>query len=120
MATHEISDTSINRMPRAWLAGEGIPAGPIFDILEMHQDPQTIAREMVPTVEHPIAGKVQTIGLPIKFRDTPGRVATPSPLFGQHTAEVLAELGYSEAEIEALGAAEAVHLGDNTSREAAE
>ncbi|EDP65739.1 hypothetical protein BAL199_02904 [alpha proteobacterium BAL199] len=107
----------------AWLAkfeAEGIPAGPIFDILEMHQDPQTIAREMVPTVDHPVAGNVQTIGLPIKFQGTPGKVAMPSPLFGQHTAEVLAELGYTEAEIEALAAGNAVHLGDTASREAAE
>jgi len=107
----------------AWLAkfeAEGIPAGPIFDVLEMHRDPQTIAREMVPSVEHPIAGSVQTIGLPIKFHQTPGKVATASPLFGQHTAEVLAELGYSQADIEALGAAGAVTLGDANSREAAE
>jgi len=86
----------------------------------MHRDPQTIAREMVPSVEHPIAGSVQTIGLPIKFHQTPGKVATASPLFGQHTAEVLAELGYSQADIEALGAAGAVTLGDANSREAAE
>ncbi len=107
----------------AWLAkfeAEGIPAGPIFDVLEMHRDPQTIAREMVPSVEHPIAGTVQTIGLPIKFHQTPGKVATASPLFGQHTAEVLAELGYSQADIEALGTAGAVTLGDANSREAAE
>ena len=75
---------------------------------------------MVPTVDHPVAGKVQTIGLPIKFIGTPGKVASPAPLFGQHTAEVLAELGYTEAEIEALAAGNAVHLGDTTSREAAE
>lgn len=107
----------------AWLAkfeAEGIPAGPIFDILEMHRDPQTLAREMVPTVDHPVAGKVQTIGLPIKFQGTPGKVASASPLFGQHTAEVLGELGYGRAEIEALGAAGAVTLGDANSREAAE
>lgn len=107
----------------AWLAkfeAEGIPAGPIFDILEMHRDPQTLAREMVPTVDHPVAGKVQTIGLPIKFQGTPGKVASASPLFGQHTSEVLAELGYGRAEIEALGAAGAVTLGDANSREAAE
>ncbi len=107
----------------AWLAkfeAEGIPAGPIFDILEMHQDPQTIARQMVPTLDHPVAGPVQTIGLPIKFQDTPGQVATASPLFGQHTAEVLAELGYSQAEIEAMAGADAVVLGDINSREAAE
>src|SRR3546814_15762347 len=85
----------------------------------MHRDPQTQAREMVPTVAHPVAGTVQTIGLPIKFQGTPGKVARPSPLFGQPTSEVLAELAYGRAEIDALGAAGAVTLGDNTSRAAA-
>ena len=56
----------------------------------------------------------------LEGKDTPGKVASPAPLFGQHTAEVLAELGYTEAEIEALAAGNAVHLGDTTSREAAE
>jgi len=98
----------------------GIPAGPIFDVLEMHADQQAIAREMVPTTEHPVAGRVQTIGLPIKFEGTPGRVAEPAPLFGQHTAAVLRELGYDEAEIADLAADGAVKLSDNDGREAAE
>ena len=119
----ELNDRFEKDTCAAWLAkfeAEGIPAGPIFDILEMHRDPQTIAREMVPTVEHPVAGPVQTIGLPVKFHETPGRVATASPLFGQHTADVLAELGFSQNEIAELGAKKAVHLGDGATREAAE
>jgi crotonobetainyl-CoA:carnitine CoA-transferase CaiB-like acyl-CoA transferase len=106
-----------------WLGefeARGIPAGPIFDILEMHNDPQTIAREMVPATDHPVAGRVQTIGLPIKFESTPGKVATPSPLFGQHTAEVLRELGYGQADIDALAEQGAVHLGSIPTKEAAE
>lgn len=98
----------------------GIPAGPILDVLEMHADPQANAREMVPAVEHPVAGRVQTIGLPIKFADTPGRVATPAPLFGQHTAEILRELGYDDDTIREMAASGAAHLGDNTGKEAAE
>ncbi len=82
--------------------GGGLPAGPVLSITQMHQDPQTIAREMVPTVTHPVAGKVQTIGLPVKFSETPGGVKSPAPLLGQHTSEVLAELGYSESQIEAM------------------
>lgn len=93
------------RTTAEWLAlleKAGVPAGPVLSIREMHAHPQTIAREMVPEVEHPIAGKVQTIGLPVKFSRTPGKVAAPAPLHGQHSREVLVELGYSEAEIEGL------------------
>jgi crotonobetainyl-CoA:carnitine CoA-transferase CaiB-like acyl-CoA transferase len=107
----------------AWLAkleAAGLPAGPILDILEMHQDPHVQAREMVPTLEHPVAGRVQTIGLPVKFARTPGRVATPAPTFGQHSREVLAEHGLDEAEIAALAADGAVVLGDESAAEAAQ
>ncbi len=90
----------------------GVPAGPVLSIREMHAHPQTIAREMVPEVEHPVAGKMQTIGLPVKFSKTPGKVAAPAPLHGQHTREVLSEIGYSEAEIDGLVAGGAVATAD--------
>ncbi len=101
------------RTTAEWLAlleRAGVPAGPVLSIREMHAHPQTIAREMVPEVEHPVAGKVQTIGLPVKFSKTPGKVANPAPVFGQHTREVLAELGYSAEEIEKLIAERAVAI----------
>ena len=98
----------------------GIPAGPILDVIQMHNDPQTAARQMVPTVTHPVAGEVQTIGLPIKFESTPGRVAAPAPIFGQHTAEVLRELGYSDDDIAEMGRDGAAHLADLPGKEAAE
>jgi hypothetical protein len=49
-----------------------------------------------------LAGPVKTIGLPIKFSSTPGAVLAPAPLFGEHTCEVLADAGYSAAEIASL------------------
>ena len=70
----------------------GLPAGPVLDVREMHADPQTRAREMVVAVDHPSAGRVETLGLPVKFSATPGRVGRPAPRLGEHTAEVLAEL----------------------------
>ena len=102
----EILSAKLRGRPSAeWLEqfeAAGIPAGPILSITEMHDDPQTIMREMVVEVEHPTAGTVKTIGLPVKFSATPGRVARAAPLLGQHTRDVLTETGYEEAEIERL------------------
>lgn len=84
------------------LDAAGVPAGPVLSIKEMQEDPQTIAREMVPETDHPVAGRVQSLGLPVKLSETPGGVVRPAPLFGQHTREVLGELGYSDSDIERI------------------
>jgi crotonobetainyl-CoA:carnitine CoA-transferase CaiB-like acyl-CoA transferase len=68
----------------------------------MHADPQVRAREMVVEVEHARLGAVATLGLPVKFSDTPGQVRTGAPVYGQHTREVLRQHGFGDAEIEAL------------------
>lgn len=104
------------RTTQEWLTifeDGGLPSGPVLSIMEMHEDPQTIARNMVPEVQHPIAGTMQTLGLPVKFSKTPGGVNSPAPLLGQHTLEVLTEAGYSEDEANALinsGAASQVQV----------
>jgi SsrA-binding protein len=88
-----------------WLAAldsAGVPAGPVLSIAEMLQDPQAAAREMVPEVAHPVAGRVRTIGAPVKFSQTPCAVTEPAPTLGQHTRDVLGEFGYDGAEIERL------------------
>jgi crotonobetainyl-CoA:carnitine CoA-transferase CaiB-like acyl-CoA transferase len=80
----------------------GVPVGPVNKIGEMLSDPQVLARDMVVEVDHPTAGRVKALGMPVKFSDTPGEVARASPLLGQHTREVLEDLGYSSAEIDKL------------------
>jgi len=93
------------------LESAGVPVGPINKIGEMLSDPQVLARRMVVEVEHPKAGTVKALGLPIKLSETPGSVRRAAPLLGQHTREVLGSLGYSEPEIQALERAGAVACG---------
>jgi crotonobetainyl-CoA:carnitine CoA-transferase CaiB-like acyl-CoA transferase len=112
----ELERRFVKRPGAEWLRAldqAGVPAGPIRNVLEMHADPHTQAREMVVEVDHPRAGKVKTLGHPLKFSRTPGKVAFAAPLLGQHTAAVLREYGYSDSEIEALAAEAAVHLGED-------
>ena len=97
---HLSKDTTEN-----WLAkmeAAHLPAGPVNDILQMHDDPQTRARDMIVELDHPKAGKVDTIGHPVKFSQTPSKVSRAAPLLGQHTREVLTDMGYSDTKIEAL------------------
>ena len=84
------------------LEAANVPAGPIYDIAQMYDDPQVQARDMMVETEHPVAGSVKNIGIPIKLSETPGRLRRPAPALGEHTDEVLQELGCSATEIEGL------------------
>ena len=97
-----------------WLAileAAGVPAGPVLDVKQMHADPQTLARGMVTEVGHSTLGPVKTIGPPVKLSATPANLRRGAPRMGEHTAEILAEIGYSGNEIEALAKSGAVKLG---------
>lgn len=91
----------------------GVPAGPVLEVGQMHGDPQALAREMILQTEHPTAGHVKAIGLPIKFSDTPGGVRRAAPLFGQDTREVLREHGFSDPEIDELATEGAIQMPDS-------
>jgi crotonobetainyl-CoA:carnitine CoA-transferase CaiB-like acyl-CoA transferase len=80
----------------------GLPAGPVLDVAGMQSDPQTLARQMVTSVHHTTAGEVKTIGLPVKFSETPGAVSAAAPLLGEHSRKILSEHGYSGDDIDAL------------------
>ncbi|MBC8050402.1 MAG: CoA transferase [Chitinophagales bacterium] len=104
------------RSTNAWLQNfekVGIPAGPVLSIAEMHADPQTRSREMVTEVVHPVAGVMETIGLPIKLSETPGAVLRPAPLFGEHTHEVLHQLGFTVSTIAQMHSEKAVRCMDH-------
>ncbi len=90
------------------LEAAGIPCGPIHDMAEAFAHPQIQAREMVVEVDHPTAGRIKVLGFPPKLSGTPGGVWRAAPLLGEHTDEVLGELGKSAEEIRRLRNAGAV------------
>jgi crotonobetainyl-CoA:carnitine CoA-transferase CaiB-like acyl-CoA transferase len=92
----------------AWLerlAAAQIPAAPINTVEEAVNDAQTLARNMIVQLEHPTLGMARSIGNPIKFSETPVSYRLPPPLLGQHTSEILQDLGYSDEEAREMSTA---------------
>ncbi|MDH7485443.1 MAG: CaiB/BaiF CoA-transferase family protein [Anaerolineae bacterium] len=84
------------------LTAADIPCGPINHVDEALSDPQVLARRMIVELEHPLCGLVKSLGCPIVLSATPVSYRRPPPLLGQHTAEILADLGYSAADVARL------------------
>ena len=90
----------------------GCPCGRVMDVSEVFADPQVLAQDLILDVPHPGAGTVRTTGFPVKFSETPCAVFRPAPRLGEHTGEVLAELGYRPERIAALAPERPRRAGD--------
>ena len=94
------------RTRQSWidrLVPEGVPCASVRTLDEVLTDPQVVAREMIDILDHPTAGSLRLLGVPVKLSDTPGTVRTPPPRLGEHTAAVLmSALGLSRDEVTRL------------------
>jgi crotonobetainyl-CoA:carnitine CoA-transferase CaiB-like acyl-CoA transferase len=84
--------------------GERVPCAAARSVEDMFDHPQVVAENMIDTYEHPLAGSFRGIREPILFGASPAGKVRAAPTFGQHSAEVLADAGYTHDEIAALKA----------------
>jgi crotonobetainyl-CoA:carnitine CoA-transferase CaiB-like acyl-CoA transferase len=97
-----------NRTVASWISAlqaADVPCGPINDLRQVFEDPQVVHRGLRQEVDHPLAGRAALVASPIRLSATPLPVPTAPPTLGEHTDEVLAELGLAAAEVAALRAA---------------
>ncbi len=88
-----------------------MPGGPVYTFEQTLADPQVQHRRMVYDIEHPTIGLMKTLGLPVKSTGELTQIRKPAPLHGQHTAEVLRQLGYGDREVQTLVAEGVVKAG---------
>ncbi len=94
-----------HRTTSEWLVkleAGGVPAGPVYDVKEMSEDPHTIARGMIAKVPAATGGEHSVIAHPVKYSADPTSIRRGPPLMGEHSREVLAEFGFADDEINSL------------------
>jgi crotonobetainyl-CoA:carnitine CoA-transferase CaiB-like acyl-CoA transferase len=107
----ELDKALVKRTSAEWidvLNKAGVPSGPIYNVKQVFEDPQIQHLGMAQPVRHPERGEMKVQGLPATLSRTPGAIRRPAPTHGQHTDEILKEIGYTADEIAALKKAGAV------------
>ncbi len=99
----EIEAITVGRSSEAWIKAfndAGVPAGYIYSIDEVFNDPQVKHLQMASPVHHPELGDISLVAQPVTLSDAPFRIRSATPKLGEHTDEVLSAIGYSDGEIE--------------------
>ncbi|KAI4728722.1 formyl-coenzyme A transferase [Aureobasidium sp. EXF-10728] len=97
--------TTVTKMKstRQWLdvfEGSGMPYAAVNDIAGTMKHEHVLARDMVTTIDHPTCGPIKLVNTPVKFSESTPRIRSAPPTLGQHTNEVLAELGYTDTQVQ--------------------
>ena len=103
-----IEEITSREPARRWVEAlhqAGVPCGLIQDYAEVFNDPHLTGRNFFPEAPHTTLGPVKQVASPMRFSETPTRIERAGPLLGEHSAQVLAELGYAPEAIERLRAA---------------
>jgi formyl-CoA transferase len=103
-AIEEITKTKASAEWIEILNRAGVPSGPIYRVDEVFADPQVKHIGIAQAVDHPTIGRIELVGQPVTLSRTPSRLKTATPERGEHTGEVLRELGYDDAAIAAFRA----------------
>jgi len=101
----ELEKGFAKRTTQEWvelLNAKGVPSGPILDVKQVYEDEQIRHLKMAVPVQHPVLGELRLQAPPVTLSRTPGGVRTPAPDAGEHTDQILGELGYSPTDIDTL------------------
>lgn len=116
----ELMKDFMKKRSKDWLlarfAEHHIPAAPVISTRDATKEPQLLARDMLVESDDANIGRFKGFGIPIKFSKTPGTIRKTSPLLGEDTRAVLAEVGYTEEEINRLAKEEIVGICEKNER----